>query len=189
MLGMGILQLFPFVSYLFYILIPLAPIAYIFIKWRAARNNEPHDRDLGTKVVFYYFQTLAYQVILIGLVLVLFGLLKGSLKDEMKSGVALVFSGGLVYIIHTLAIHKAFKTDQVRIVPRFYAGFNLLVVGLVGMVCFIAVVLILINDKFENTKIPLSGLVVYGVAWIFRTLEFVRGAGKKAARGPADLNS
>jgi hypothetical protein len=181
--GLGLFQLFPFASYLIYVLVPLAPIAYVFIKWRAARNNEPHDRDLGTKAVFYYFRTLAYHVVLIGLALVLFGVLKGDLRGEFKTGLALILSGAAIYIIHTLVIHKKFKSDAVQIVPRFYAGFNVLIVGLIGMAGLIAAVLILITDEIDNIKIPLSGLVVYGAAWVFQALEFARGAEKKSS-GP-----
>jgi hypothetical protein len=184
--GFGVLQMLPLVSSLFYVLIPLAPIAYVFIKWRAARNNEPHDRDLGIKVVFYYFQTLGYHLILIGLVLLSVGLLKGRLNDEAKTGVALILSGAIVYAVHALAIQTRFKGDPVRIVPRFYSGFNVLVAGLIAMVCLTACILILFNDRIDNIKIPAVGLAVYGTAWVFRTLEFMRGSDKSA--NPARRN-
>lgn len=189
MLGFGALQMLPLFSTLFYVLIPLAPIAYVFIKWRAARANEPHDRDLGTKVVFYYFQTLGYHLILVGLVLLCVSLLKGRFNDEAKTGVSLILSGAIVYAAHALIIQSRFKGDPVRIVPRFYAGFNVLVTGLISIVALTACILILINDRIDNIKIPAAGLVVYGTAWVFRTLEFMRDGGKtpSAARRNPEL--
>lgn len=181
MLGFGALQFLPLMSTFFYILIPLAPIAYVFIKWRAARNGEPHDRDLGLKVVLYYFQTLGYHLILLGVVLLGVGLLKGRLNDEAKTGLALILSGAVVYAVHTLLIQRRFQGDAVRVVPRFYTGFNVLVVGLIGMVCLTACILLLINDEIRNIKIPAAGLAVYGTSWVFRTLEFMRGKDRSAS--------
>ena len=74
MIGLGLL---PFLTYYLYVIVPLAPLVYLFIKWRDYRNGVVSDPWLGAAVILQYFWTLALQLALLGMTLTLAGLIKG----------------------------------------------------------------------------------------------------------------
>ena len=166
--------MFPFMLYYLYFIIPLAPLVYIFIKWRAYQDQSPQDPKLGLKVIVYYFHTLAYHVILLSLVLIAFGLLKGGgFKDELRVGLGMLISGGIIFCAHWLIIKNINKDVQTFLVARVYNGFNLVVIGLLGMAALIAFFILLFKSGKTDIKLPVSGLIVYGIAWLFRGWQFL----------------
>lgn len=171
---MGLMGFSPFLFYYLYFVIPLAPMAYIFIKWRAYRDGSPQDSQLGVKVVLFYFRTLAYHVLLVSMTLIIFGLLKGGYNDEIKIGLGLLIGGGFLYILHWVLIKKMFEKTQSYFVSRFYTGFNIIVVGLISTISIIATCIILFKGKILDIKLPVSALVIYGIAWFFQTSYFLR---------------
>jgi hypothetical protein len=171
---MGLMGLTPFLIYYVYFVIPLAPAAYIFIKWRANKDGIPPDPQLGVKVVLYYFKTLSYHVMLIALTLVIFGFLKGGYSDEIEVGLGLLIGGGILYILHWLLIKKIINQTYGCPVSRFFTGFNLIVVGLICMVALLATCIIILKGNIPNIKLPASGLVVYGIAWYLQMTFFLR---------------
>ncbi len=87
MIGLG---LFPFLTYYLYVIVPLAPLVYLFIKWRDYRNGLASDPWLGAAVILQYFWTLALQLALFGMTLALAGLIKGRNADELNPGLGLL---------------------------------------------------------------------------------------------------
>ena len=170
---MGMMGLVPFM-YLFYFIIPLAPIAYIFLKWRAYRDNSPPDPQLGIKVVLFYFKTLAYQAILVAVTLIIFGILKGGYKDELRTGFGILVGGGIIYALHLVMIQNVFKTSSTQLVSRFYTGFNLVIVGILGMVSLMILCIIIFQGDVSDVKLPVSAILVYGLAWVYQTASMLR---------------
>jgi hypothetical protein len=169
MATMDMMWLLPFFTYYIFSIIPLAAAIYLFLKWRACRDGTETDPQLGAKTVFYYFKTLAYQILLIGLVLILVGALKGDYCDEMKMGLGLFLGGGLVFALFYFLRHRL---PGAELVCRFYAGFNLIVTGVLAMTSLVAGCVIVFNGKLKDLRLPLAGLVVFGLAALFQASRF-----------------
>ena len=170
---MGMMGLVP-LMYLFYFIIPLAPIAYIFLKWRAYRDHSPPDPQLGIKVVLFYFKTLAYQAILVAVTLIIYGILKGGYKDEMRTGFGILVGGGIIYSLHLVMIQNIFKTTSTKLVSRFYGGFNLVIAGILGMVSLVVLCVVIFQGDVSDIKLPVSALLVYGLAWVYQAASLIR---------------
>ena len=52
MIGLGMM---PFLIYYLYAVVPLAPLVYLFLKWRAYRDGAAADPWLGAAVLLQYF--------------------------------------------------------------------------------------------------------------------------------------
>ena len=170
---MGMMGIFP-VLYLFYFIIPLGPIAYIFLKWRAYRDNSPPDPQLGIKVFLFYFKTLAYQAILVAITLIIFGILKGGYKDEMRTGFGILVGGGIIYALHLVMIQNVFKNTSTQLVSRFYTGFNLVIVGILGTLSLIVFCIIIFQGDVSEIKLPVSAILVYGLAWVYQAASMLK---------------
>ena len=164
---------FSFLIVYVYFVVPLAPIVYIFIKWRAYRDNSLPDPQLGMKTVLYYFKTLAYQAVLASLAILFYGVL-GNESGAIKVGLGIFISCGLIYIIHHIIIPKLTNTREFPLTARIYTGFNLIIVGLVGMISFVITVTMLIDKGLKETRLLLAIFVVYAIAWVIQTLLFCK---------------
>jgi hypothetical protein len=164
---------FSFLIVYVYFVVPLAPIVYIFIKWRSYRDNSPPDPQLGMKAVLYYFKTLSYQGVLASLAILFYGVL-GNESDAIKVGLGIFISCGLIYIIHYIIIPKLTNTREFPLTMRIYTGFNLIIVGLVGMTSFVITITSLIDKGLKEARLPLAVFVVYAIAWVVQTLLFCK---------------
>ena len=171
------MSLFP-LMYFLYILIPLGPIVYLFIRWRSIKG-EKVDPNLGIKVLVYYFKTLAYHLILIGISLLFAGLLKNGYTSNAKIGTAFIIAGGLVYAIHYAVIQKAFNETEFPLTRRVYNAFNLILVGLIGLSSSIIWISIVLSKRPKGYEAPLAFLAVYLIAWICQSWTFYKPALKK----------
>ncbi|UCH92501.1 MAG: hypothetical protein JSV88_19695 [Candidatus Aminicenantes bacterium] len=162
-----------FLVFYVYLVIPLAPIIYIFLKWRSYRDNSPPDPQLGMKVVLYYFKTLAYHACLASLAAILYGVLKSG-SDLIKGGLGILVSCGILYVVHGFLILKLTNTGKFPLTARIYTAFNLIIVGLVGMISFVITFTTLIAKDLEQIELPLVCFVLYGIAWVFQTLLFCK---------------
>ncbi len=171
------MSLFP-LMYFLYILIPLGPIVYLFIRWRSIKG-EKVDPSLGIKVLVYYFKTLAYHLILIGISLLFTDLIKNGYTGNAKIGTAIIIAGGLIYTIHYTIIRKAFNENEFPLTGRVYNAFNLILVGLIGISSSIIWISIVLSKRPKGYEAPLAFLVVYIIAWIFQSWTFYKPALKK----------
>jgi uncharacterized membrane protein YuzA (DUF378 family) len=164
---------FSFLIVFVYFVVPLAPIIYIFIKWRYYRDEAAPDPQLGMKVVLYYFKTLAYQGLLVSLAVLFYSVLDNE-SNIIKVGLGIFISCGLLYIVHYIIIPKLTNTLEFPLTARVYTGFNLIIVGLIGMISFVITVTILIDKGLKNSELPLAIFVVYAIAWVVQTLLFCK---------------
>lgn len=164
---------FSFLIVYAYLIVPLAPIVYIFIKWRSYRDNSPPDPQLGMKVVLYYFKTLAYHGVIASLAVIFYGVL-GNDSGAINVGLGIFISCGLLYIVHYIIIPKLTNTLEFPLTARIYTGFNLIIVGLVGMISFVFTVTTLIDRGWEKIDLPVAIFVVYTMAWAVQTLLFCK---------------
>lgn len=164
---------FSFLIFYAYLVVPLAPIVYIFIKWRSYRDGSSPDPQLGMKVVLYYFKTLAYHAVIASLAALLAGVLENR-NNTIEVGLGIFISSGLLYIGHYIVIPKLTNTREFPLTARIYTAFNLIIVGLVGMISFVLTVTMLIDKGLEKIETPLAVFVVYAAAWVVQTLLFCK---------------
>ncbi len=72
-MGMIYTLLYP-LGWVFYVVVPLAPVIYLVLRWRGYREGAPPEPQLGLKVVLHYFRTIGYHVLLGGGFCLLYGL-------------------------------------------------------------------------------------------------------------------
>ena len=169
----ALLGSFSFLIFYAYFVVPLAPIVYIFIKWRYYRDGAAPDPQLGMKVVLYYFKTLAYHAVIASLAILFYGVL-GDENDAINVGLGMFISCGIIYIVHYIIIPKLTNTHEFPLTARIYTGFNLIIVGLVGMISFVITVTMLIDKGLKKAELPLAVFVVYAIAWVVQTILFCK---------------
>jgi len=174
----SMMSLFPLVYFL-YVLIPLGPLVYIFIKWWSNKESKPVDPNLGIKVITYYFKTIGYHIFLIGFSLILHDILKGGSKNSFSIGFGILICGSIVYIIHLMIIQRFFKDTVFSITKRIYNAFNLIFVGLISITSMSICLSILLGKRSKGFEAPLTFFIVYVIAWIFQSWYFYKPLFKK----------
>jgi hypothetical protein len=175
MISMGI---FPFLFYYLYAVVPLPPLVYLFIKWRAYRDGCPSDPWLGAAVLLHYFWTLALHLALFGLSLALAGLIKGSNAGELKPGLGLLTAGVIALLASSFALSRVPRSPLRPQAWRVFNALNLLLCGLVALVALCASAIMLFDQKIDDTRLPLTALVIFGAAWSWFLRLFVFKAKK-----------
>jgi hypothetical protein len=176
MIGMGI---FPFLFSYLYMVLPLAPLVYLFIKWRAYRDGNPADPWLGAAVLLHYFWTLALHLALFGLSFALAGLLKSPSAEELKPGLGLLSAGVIALLAASFALSRLPRSPLRPQAWRIFNALNLLVCGLVALVALCATAIMIFADKIADLRLPLVALVVFGAAWCWFLRLFVFKTKKK----------
>jgi hypothetical protein len=162
MIGMGI---FPFLFYYLYAVVPLAPLVYMFIKWRAYRDGRPADPWLGAAVLLHYFWTLALHLALFGLSLALSGLHKGHGAEELNPGLGLLSAGVIALLATSFALSRVPSSPLRPQVWRVFNALNLLICGLVALVALCASAFMIVDSKWADARLPLVALAIFGAAW------------------------
>ena len=162
MIGLG---LFPFLMYYLYAVVPLAPLVYLFLKWRAYRDGAVADPWLGAAVLLQYFWTLALHLALFGLALSVSGLAGSKMAEEVKPGLALLFTGVVVLLAAFFALKRVPPSPLRGQSWRVFFALNLLLCGLAALVALGAASFMLFTGKAADARLPLVALVVFGAAW------------------------
>lgn len=170
MIGM---RIFPFLFYYLYAVVPLAPLVYLFIKWRAYRDGRPADPWLGAAVLLHYFWTLALHLALFGLCLALAGLIKGPSAAELKPGLGLLSAGVIALLVTSFALSRVPRSPLRPQAWRVFNALNLLICGLVALVALCAAAIMLVDGKIAAARLPLVALVIFGAVWCWFLRLFV----------------
>lgn len=170
---------FSFLMMYLYVLVPLAPAIYVFVRWRGYKESRPQDPQLGLKVLLYYFKVLGYHVFLVGGTILAAGILSSRSKNMAQRGVGPLIGGAVVYGIHLYLIGRLTKNDRFSGAKRAYIGFNVIMTGLVGMIALITTLTMLMTDDTRNIQFPAVLFVVYGAAWAAQTYLFWKSSVQK----------
>lgn len=162
MIGLGML---PLLMYFVYAAVPLAPLAYLFLKWRAYRDGAGNDPWLGVVVLLQYFWTLALHLALLGLTLAVSGLLGKKMAGEVKPGLALLTTGVIALLAAFFALKRLPLSPLRGQSWRLFFALNLLVCGLLALIALGAVSFALFTGKAADVRLPLVGLVVFVAVW------------------------
>jgi len=176
MIGLG---LFPFLTYYLYIVVPLAPLVYLFIKWRAYRNEQATDPWLGAAVMLQYFWTLALQLALFGMTLALAGLIKGRNAEELNPGLGLLTAGLIVLLAAFFALKRLPRSPLRSQSWRVFNALNLLLCGLVALVALCVSAIMLYEGKISDLRLPLPAFFIFAAAWYW-FLYLLIGKNKKS---------
>lgn len=162
MIGLGLM---PFFMNYFAVVVLLAPLAYLFVKWRAYRDGNAADPWLGAAVLLQHFWTLGLQLALAGLALAVAGLIGGKMAGEAEPGLALLFAG-MVSLLAAFFVLKRLPASPLRRAAwRIYFAVNLLFCGLIVLIALGAASWALLAGKPADARLPLIALAVFAPAW------------------------
>ncbi|HSD89106.1 MAG TPA: hypothetical protein VLB44_16370 [Kofleriaceae bacterium] len=190
---MMMLQLLEPMIFIVPILLWLLVIGPMFIyplaRWKAHR--EPHqDTQLGLKVALHYFRMVAFQLLLLGALILLWTIIRQSADDKgdfYRAGIALVLPAGLVFGVHTVLLDRTNDKGMVN-VRRLFFGYNLLITGLIGFTALMMAsqALFAKGSSGDPGRLFFAALLVYVTAWIACGVRFASlvGTDFSASAGP-----
>jgi len=187
-----------FVSPIVTVAVALPVVIYIVARWRTYRDYGGGDPHLGAKVALCVFRIAAFQLLLAGGFLVLYGLMT-TMDGEARTNIlrlagGLFIPGLLVFAAHTVALH-ATNAESMPAVVRMFNGINMVQTGLMGFVALtLACILMLQKDvPSEMNRMAWSLVLVYVPAWIAVGAMFLRSTideelPKAVVRQPEDMS-
>lgn len=156
-------------------LVVLGPLlVYPIARWK----DRTRDNQLGLKFALHYFKLIAFQTVLLGAVIVVFTVIskdRSGKGDMYRAGFAFLVSGGIVLGAH-LALLKRTNDDVVHTVRRLFAGYNLLLTGLVGFISLVIgfQALFAKGSAGNEGRLFFSMILVYCGAWAALGIQFGR---------------
>ena len=162
------------VAVLLYAAVPLFPLLYVIIRWRAKGGGEP---GLGYRSGLLYLRTVSLFVLITGVSLMLHGLLsprsEARSMDEMRRVAYGLITGGAIFFLLTFTFIRTLP-DSVGAVDatRIFHGFVLLVSGMVtlGAVVVLCILLFQKSTEFDDLREPLAWLLVWAITWLLHVL-------------------
>ena len=148
-------------------------VLYIIARWRAHREPVV-DQQLGVKFALHYFALSAFQLLLAGVALLVYTMIMkvpeqyaSEIKSPMyRMAFGFIVPAGLVYAAHTFLLRK---TDDAEVtgVRRLFAGYNLLITGLIGFISLVIAFQALFAKGSAGEAGRMAGalMLVYGSAW------------------------
>src|SRR5207249_460010 len=114
-------------------------VLYPIARWRA--NKEKHvDPQLGIKFALGYFGLMAFQVLLFGVMFVLYTMLSKTSSDDKgpmyRFGFGMIVPAAIVLSAHVVALRR---TNELQFpnLRRLYLGYNLVITGLLGFIALV----------------------------------------------------
>jgi len=143
-------------------------VLYPIARWRAHREPTV-DTHLGIKVALHYFKLLAFQMLLVGGVILIWTVISKSHGDKgefYRLAFGFLVPGGIVFGAH-IALIKRTNDDFVPGVRRLFLGYNLLATGIIGFVVLTAGFQALFSkgSTGDAGRVLLSAVLVYCSAW------------------------
>jgi hypothetical protein len=186
-----------FISPIVTVAVALPVVIYIVARWRTYRDHGGGDPHLGIKVAICVFRIAAFQLLLAGGYLFLYGLMTTMDGDAriniLRLAGGLFLPGLVVFGAHTLALH-ATNAESMPAVVRMFNGINLVQTGLIGFVSLVLVSVLMLQKDVpsEMNRLAWSLLLVYVPAWVAQGAMFMRSTideelPKAVVRQPDDV--
>jgi hypothetical protein len=164
-------------------------VLYPIARWRQHRSGIT-DPQLGLKSALEYFRMLAFQLGLLGALLIVYAMLSkmpGDAKGDLyRTGFGLFVPTAILFAVHHAMLRN---TNQAQFSGprRLFAGYNLVITGLSGMVSFILVfeALFAKGSSGDFGRFAGAALVVYGGAWAGCGIQFGKLVRDDATAPPA----
>ena len=168
-----------FISPIVTVAVALPVVIYIVARWRTYRDHGGGDPHLGAKVALSIFRIAAFQLLLAGGFLFLYGLMT-TMNGEARTNIlrlagGLFIPGLLVFAAHTIALH-ATNFEAMPAVVRMFNGVNLVQTGLAGFISLVLVSILMLQKDVpsEMNRMAWSMVLVYLPAWIAQGALFLR---------------
>ena len=183
----------PFMAPAVLTLLVFGPLAlYPLARWKTHRAGV-EDPQLGLKLVLHYFALMAFQLLLVAAVIIIFTLFAkdSSSKGEMyRAGFALLVPSATVFFTHVLVFLKRTNEDLYPTVRRLFLGYNLAITGLIGfvMLLFAFQIFFAKGSAGDAGRFTIAGVLVYVGAWVGCGIQFGRmivGGGSTSVGPPA----
>ncbi len=155
-----------------------AIVLYVLLRGRANREGVA-DPQLGLKFALGYFRALAFHVLLLGGVALVFGIIMKSqgMDKEMiyRPALAFMIPAGMLFGVHTWALGRTNQAEY-AMVGRLLAGFSLILSGVIGSVALFVVFQLLFEKGASGNpgRFFWSLFLVYGTAWIVQAVRFAK---------------
>jgi hypothetical protein len=168
-------------------------LIYPLARWKAAK--EPYvDPQLGVKVALHYFKLLGFQLALLGALIIVWTIISkgsGSKGDMYRAGFGFLVPAGIVLGAHIAMLQRT-NDDVFVTVRRLFAGYNLIITGLIGFAALVFgfQALFAKGSAGNEGRLFFAAILVYCGAWAacgvqFGRLVFRDGGG--ASSGPRDI--
>ncbi len=162
-------------------------LLYPAARWKANREQVT-DPQLGLKVALHYFALLAFQLVLLAVVIILFTLFSkaGSSKGTgLRAGFGLLIPAVGVLVGH-LTLLKRTNETQFPGVRRLFLGYNLAVTGLVGFAALVFAFQVFFakGSAGDAGRLAIAGVLVYTGAWVACGIQFGRVVFGDHSAGP-----
>jgi hypothetical protein len=153
-------------------------LLYVIARWRAHREPA-HDTQVGIKFALHYFATAGLQLALIGGTILLYTMISPGSSDTKgtpyRVALGLLVPAGIVLGAH-LALLKRTNDAIFPTVRRLFLGFNMIVVGIVGMATLVMgfEALFAKGSTGGMGHAAASGVLIYGTAWLLLGWRFAQ---------------
>jgi hypothetical protein len=152
-------------------------ILYVIARWRSyreAKMGAPFDPQVGIKTALNFFLLAGFQVLLLGLFMIVNAIITDAGKGELRVGAALAIAGGIILGVHFWALTRT-NQDAFPMVGRMFSGLNMVETGVVGMIALVMTLVAILSegDFGDFGKTALSLLLVYGTAWVTIGVRFM----------------
>lgn len=172
-------------------LVVIGPLViYPIARWKLHREQST-DSQLGLKVALHYFRMTAFQLLLLGAVVLIYAVIgKGSDKGDIyRAAFGFLVPSGIVLGVHSMLVVRT-NDASYPAVHRLFMGYNLLVVGLFGFAALVAgsQALFAKASAGDPGRLLFAAVLVYCGAWAACGIQFGRRVlgGPGAASGPPD---
>jgi hypothetical protein len=168
-------------------------LLYPIARWKAHRDGIV-DPQLGLKVALHFFALLAFQLVMLGAVIVIFTLFSKGVGssgkgDLYRAGFALLIPAGAVLAAHLVLLRRT-NQDQYPAVRRLFLGYNLLVTGLIGFMSLVFAFQLLFKkgSAGDAGRFGIAAVLVYVGAWAACGIHFGRLVfGDHGAQPPSNV--
>ena len=153
-------------------------ILYLVARWRAHRDPVV-DPQLGLKTVLHYFGLIGFHAALLGAMIFVWMVITkeggGDRGSMARVAFGFIIPAVIVYGVHAAMLRRTNQREFMG-VTRLFAGYNLLITGLVGVTAFFLVFQALFakGSSGEFGRVSAALLVVYGSAWAVCGIQFAR---------------
>ena len=159
-------------------------LIYPIARWKTAQ-----DSQLGLKVALHYFKLLAFHLLLLGAFVILYTIIRkgGGKGDTYRSGFGLLVPAAIVFGAHVALLKRT--TDEVAVtVRRLFMGYNLILVGLLGMTALVFgfQALFARGSAGDDGRLYLAAVLVYVTAWAACGARFAILVGADFASAPPE---
>src|ERR1051325_670663 len=129
-----------FIVPIFLWLLVIGPLfVYPVARWKGNREGGAAPQ-LGLKVALHYFQLLAFHLLLLAALLIVWTVIRKSTDDRgdlYRAGFGVLLPAALVSGAHAMLLTRTNDHAFVT-VRRLFLGYNLIVTGLIGVVALVA---------------------------------------------------